>query len=370
MTTDTPLLPPALPNAARCQRLARTAVDALRLDLSGLTVLTEAATGPFCVTAPLAALAGASHVVALARDSRFGTAEEARRQTLTMAKCWEVAEWITVTADRSDPLIRTADLVTNLGSVRPLDAAFLARLKPTAAIALMFETWEFRPQDLDLGDCRRRGFPVLGTDEAHPALAIFRYLVPAALRLLLEGGVEIVGARIILVADDGPKRGFGDTLADGLSANGALVERLTPATEAFGRKLRNTVSGADAILFAEHRFRGAISGPGGTLDGAALARLNPGLLVAHIAGGVDREDLVRNGIECRPDRFASPGSMSVTTAYAGPRPVIDLHAGGLLVGALLARARLAGMPAADAVAWALTHPICQDFPPHPEPEGS
>lgn len=368
------LLNPAIPNPARCERLARAAAAALELDLSGLTVLTEAATGPFCLTAPLAALAGATRVIALTRDSRFGSAAEARRQTLAMAERWGVADRIAVIADRSDPAVSTADVVTNLGFVRPLDAAFLARLKPTAAIALMFETWEFRPQDVDLAECRRRGLPVLGTDETHPALGIFRYLTPVALRLLLDGGVEATGSRVVLAADDGAQRGFGDALADGLAAAGASVTRIATtsgdfASDDFANALRAAIPTADALLFADHRHRGQLCGPAGPIDGATLARLNPGLLVCHMAGGVDRDDLVQHGLDCRPDWFAPPGAMSVTTAHAGPRPVIDLHAGGLLVGALLARARLAGLSAPEAAARALAHPICQDFPADFAPEG-
>ena len=56
----------------------------MNLDLAGVRVVTEAATGPYVVTPVMAAAAGAE-VVALAKDSRHGSAAEARRQTMEFA---------------------------------------------------------------------------------------------------------------------------------------------------------------------------------------------------------------------------------------------------------------------------------------------
>ena len=56
----------------------------LSLDLSGLNVVTEAATGAFAVTAAIAALAGAE-VQAIAADSQYGSFDDARIATLSVA---------------------------------------------------------------------------------------------------------------------------------------------------------------------------------------------------------------------------------------------------------------------------------------------
>lgn len=61
----------------RVGRLMKAAIETFELDLAGLTVLTEAATGYCALTPVLAAVAGADRVLALARDSRHGTAAEA-----------------------------------------------------------------------------------------------------------------------------------------------------------------------------------------------------------------------------------------------------------------------------------------------------
>ena len=52
------------------------ACQAFDLDLTGITVLTEAASGPFVATSLLAALAGSPRVVAWVRDTTYGSVDE------------------------------------------------------------------------------------------------------------------------------------------------------------------------------------------------------------------------------------------------------------------------------------------------------
>ena len=73
-------------DVVRTARIVRRVVDETGLDLRGLDVLTEAATGPFAATAAMAAFAGADEVVALARDSSFGSAEDAFAATAGQAR--------------------------------------------------------------------------------------------------------------------------------------------------------------------------------------------------------------------------------------------------------------------------------------------
>ncbi len=59
--------------------LMRNVIDALRIDLSGLTVLIEAACGEYVCTPVIAALPGAKRVLALTRDAKYGTVSELTR---------------------------------------------------------------------------------------------------------------------------------------------------------------------------------------------------------------------------------------------------------------------------------------------------
>lgn len=351
----------------RRERLVRKAVQAFNLELHPFCVLTEAATGHFMLTPLIAAIGGARMVYALARDSKYGSAAQVAHATRALAHDWGVASHVQVLEHRDDPRLEEADIVTNLGAVRPIDAALLDRLSPRVAVALMWETWEFRAQDLDLDLCRRRGIPVLGTDEGHADLRIFGYLPQVAIRLLHELGIEVFRSTVAVVGS-GP---FADETCRGLAAAGAVPTPISPLLlrEAPSRV---TLASADAILFVEHHERRVLVGDGGVLAADELHEINPAAVVAHICGGVNERDLDRVGLRHAPAAFAPPGFMSVSTAYVGPRPVIDLHAAGLRVGQALAQARGLGLSGLEAERWALANcSYAQGFDDrhHPPPCG-
>src|SRR5688572_10905388 len=74
---------------ARARRLVSETVERLRLDLAGLTVYTEAASGPYLWTPLLAAAAGA-RVIAVAADSEHHAAARVERETLALARRWRL----------------------------------------------------------------------------------------------------------------------------------------------------------------------------------------------------------------------------------------------------------------------------------------
>lgn len=357
---------PAILNLSRSRRLVAETIDALQLDLSGLTVLTEAATGVFSLTASIAALAGAGHVLVLAKDSRHGAATEAVAQTLAVARQWNCAAAIENLSGRNAPTVSTADIVTNLGALRPLDDGFLAQLKPTAVMPLMFETWEYRREDLDLEACRRREIAVLGTNERHPAVEVMQFIGPLAVRLVLEAGVEVFRTRVVVLGS-GP---FAEVASAALRALGAEVAGIAvgPGGRYDEISTAQALAGADVLLVAEHDARAALIGPAATLDARRLSTINPGLVLVHIAGNVDQADLEAAQVRFHPERLAPPGYMSASTAYVGPAPVIRLHAAGLKVGEILARHRRRGLGAGDAERAALADPLCQGFAADAAPE--
>lgn len=346
-------------NIARCRQLIQRAIDTFELDLSGLVILTEAATGYYLLTPFIAAIAGADRVFALTRDSRLGTAQAVCERTMVLAKRWGVADQIEVFFSREDKRVGLADIVTNLGLVRPLDASFLRRLKPTAVIPLMFETWEYRTEDLDLEECRRLGIPVLGTNEHHPDLEIFQYVGHLVLKLLFELDIEVYRARIVVVGGGE----FGNAAVNSLQAAGAIVSqvRIGEGESLSDQQNRDVLAGCDAVILMEHNSREMIIGPGGQITASELRSLNPGVVMVLISGGVDPVNVETAGIPFRPSQVAPAGYMSIATDYLGPRPLIDLHAGGLKVGELMARARLKGLACEEAKKEALKNPIGQDF---------
>lgn len=334
-----------LTSHVRTQRLIDTAIDAFELDLSGIAVLTEAASGPFVVTPLIAARAGAS-VIAVTRASRFGEPDEVREYTLDWARRLGLAERIEIHTGSALERAGEADLITNLGFVRPLDASFAAALRPGSAVSLMCEPWEIRPSDVDITACRRAGIPVLGTNERDPRLQTFRFVGMLALKLLLELEVEVLFSSVIVISSDP----FAAAIVDVLSAAGAEVRLLdlTAGADLHDPALLGACAQADAVVVAEHRDRRAVIG--GTTGIPIEPLLRGGAAVVHIAGAIDDPD---QQLAKHPAGTVAPGWMTVTTDLLGPRPVVDLHAAGLRVGQALVHAARRLQDAADAEAAAL-----------------
>jgi hypothetical protein len=299
-------------------------IDECRLDLSGLVVLTEAASGPYVVTPILAAMAGAAQVHALTRTTRYGTAEEIEAHTLAVASLAGVADRIEVTTHKTEERVASADIVTNSGHVRPIDASMIRWMKRTAVIPLMYEAWELRPGDLDLPACHERGILVAGTNERHPAVNVFAYLGPMAVELLHEAGVAVHHTTILLLCDNP----FGPFIARGLEGAGARVVVRSVLSE-------DDRGSYDAVVVALQPRADPV------LGAQELSVLSgwPGVVVAQFWGDLDRDALEGAGISFWPPSSPEPGHMGVLPSQLGPEPVVRLQAGGLKVGELLARSR-------------------------------
>jgi len=332
-------------NLHRIESLINQSISTFQLDLSGFTILTEAATGYYGLTPIIAALADTDNVLALTGDSKYGKAADIRQETMKLACHWKVDDKIQVICDRSDKRIDNADIITNLGFVRPIDANFLKRFKKTAVIALMWETWEFRSADLDLEECRRLEIPVLGTNEHHPDLRIFEYIGYIALKLLFEAQIEILNSKIVVLGQGE----FADQILQTLiSAKAETLPISTdPSNDIKKGESINFFKQADAIVIAEHHHRKQLVGEKGLITARELYELNRGVTVIHICGNVDQKDINKVGIKCWPTHFASAGYMSAATDYVGPKPLIRLHTAGLKVGQDLAHARKEGASAFD-----------------------
>jgi hypothetical protein len=350
-----------------------TARDTFQLDLSALTVLTEAASGWFALTPIIASLAGAREVIAVGKDSVHGSFEKIEAHITALAGEFGCKSRLRIVSEKSPAHVSCADIVTNLGFVRPIDALMISFLKPTAAVALMWEPWEFREGEVDLAACRQRNIPVLGTDEQVPELRTFDFVGMLALKLLLEADIEVRMCRVAILGG-GP---FAASAANHLSAAGAAVGWIRPeasmpeeskAVPAANRWANFTQEGtlafirdADALLILEHRAREELIGPRGMIDFHDIRRLNEGLTIVHICGGIDLESLNRSGLPYHPAQIQPAGFMSRTTAHLGPRPLIDLHTAGLRVGEVLTRCRISGASAREAVLEAIKSAPGKDF---------
>jgi len=323
-------------NNYRCRELVERSVKAFRLKLNSYTVLTEAATGYYMFTPMIAALAGAKKVYLLAATSRFGKAQEVKRAVMRLADSWGIKNRISILTSRKDIRIQEADIVTNLGFVRPLDKSFLSGLKKGAVIPLMCETWEYRPDDLDVDTCHKFNIPVLGTNEQHHNVRTFVYLGYMAAKMLLELGLEVFLSQVVVLGDNR----FGYSIRDTLNSLGAQVIYLSTNEKKIPLKGKMILQKADALIIADHTSGKMLVGPGGLIGAKELHAINHDLVVAHICGGIDELAMRSEGLQVFPKIIAAPGRMSVTTDYIGPKPLIDLHTAGLKVAEEMARAKL------------------------------
>lgn len=325
---DAPRRSPGAVHPERLRALVDGCIRRLELDLRDRTVLTEAATGQFALTPVIAAQAGARRVLALARDSRWGSAEEARGAVASARRALGAPDRIRV-IERLDPAtLAEADLVTNLGPLRPLDASRIAAMRAGAVIAAMCEAWEIRPGDVDLAACARRGVGVAAVNEDHPLVDVFEYNGLLAVKMLHRLEIEVRGCRVC-VAGAGK---FADRIAPVLERLGADVGRTERLEgEAAGRAL----DGADALVVADYDRTDLLLGRGGALSVEALLKRAPHVAVVQFAGWIRTAELLAAGLRVFPEEEVGPRRMGRTMAYLGPAPLVGLHAAGLKAAEIL-----------------------------------
>lgn len=348
----------------RALQLGAQLVREMKLDLSGLMVLTECASGPYAHTAVIARLAGAE-VHAVGRDSRFGTHADNERLLRTLLTKAGLHEGVKIHRDETPESVWGAvDVVTNVGFLRPISRRQIESLPATAVIPLMWETWEFRDADLDLRAAQQCGIAVIGTDEGG-RLDLFRYVGMMGLKLLLEMGLEVHKSRVVLIGGHVTGREIGRALG----ALGLEFDWYTPGGDERDdrcwsyRELETLLdrSTPDAILCAEHKDATLLVGAGAALSFDEIATRFPQVRWGHIAGNVDVEGLRGSGIRHFPERIEPFGHLSYQAWELGPRPVLELHAAGLKVGEIAARARQAGASVEAAVKACVDSGYGQDF---------
>jgi hypothetical protein len=333
---------------ARVRRLIPEVIATMELDLDGLVVFTEAASGPYLWTPLLAAVAGARHVYALATGNAHHTATEAADATRAAAERFGVA--VEVVFEKGPEHLGHTDVITNSASLRPITADDVAALPETAVLPLMWETWEFRPGDLDLAACRERGVLVLGTWETRPPCDLLPYMGPLAVRLLLDLGLEVHNTAVIVLGG----QAMGHEMARFLAAIGCDVDHYGAGARPYEELTPEAAVGRDAVIVAEHADRRVL------LD-ASMAGANPTLRVGVVSGTVDGEALRSAGLVVVPEVLRDGGHMSYDASRLGPRPVLELYAAGLRVGEVAARARRAGMSVREAAAHTLRHAPAMDL---------
>lgn len=312
----------------RLRALLSEWVSRLGLDLRDRLVVTEAGTNHFALTPLIAAQAGASRVFTISRDSRWGSAADAHAGVEKLRRALGVPDRITPLERLDASVLGRADLVTNLGWVRPLDAARITCLRPDAVIAAMCEAWEIREGDIDLGACAMRGIRVAAVDEDHPLVDVFEHNALLAVKMLQKLQIEIHGTRICVVG-----RGkFADRIAPFLERLGADVRR---APTLSGEQAAKSLERADALVIADYDRTDLILGEGGEMTVGDLVKLSPHAAVVQFAGWIRVGEIRAAGLRVFPEEEAGPRRMGRTMAYLGPGPLVALHASGMKAATML-----------------------------------
>lgn len=319
------------------------AIDRLELDLSGKVVLTEAATGAYIVTPVLAAVAGAD-VYAFTRDTRYGSATEVKRQTMELAARFGDHLKLTVLTELTAEVIGMADIITNSGHLRPLDASKLQHLKKTAVIPLMYEAWEWRDADLDLEFCKKHGLAVGATNERHPDVDVFNYLGDMVLKMIFDAGMCPYNNKFILVCNND----FGPFMAKVLSRVCAAlgVCDLAENRQAYEGLNIDWISdfpdlqvpekyrSAEAVIFTAYPFdKSWIGDDNLPIPLRKIKEQAPGAMLLRYAGDID-EDFCNGRINFYPAHVHS-GHMGILPSAIGSDAIVRLQSGGLKVGELL-----------------------------------
>jgi hypothetical protein len=327
----------------RLAALAVEAADRLELDLRGKTVLTEAASGAYAVTPALAGLAGAT-VWAYTQTSRYGTAAEVFEETRSLLDQLPRAVDVHLIDEITPDIVGAADVITNSGHLRPLNASLMQSAKNGAVVPLMYEAWEWRDADVDLAYLRTRGIQVGATNERHPDVDVFGYLGEMAVKQIHDAGLGVYRNRFVLVCNNDFGPYIAETLLplsdgilvidedrhrgnyDGLDIDwaGGFPELAIP--ESYRRSA--------AVLVAAYPFDQTWIAPDGPIEPAKIAQQLDHPMVLRYVGDVDTESAARAGVKSYPAEVTS-GHMGVLPSAIGPDSIVRLQSGGLKVAELL-----------------------------------
>lgn len=159
-----------------------------------------------------------------------------------------------VSRPRGPELLGKADVITDTGFVRPIDAQTVAQLERPAVITLMCEPWELGPTDVDLPARQDAGVPVIGTDETDPR-ADSGVRRSASRPAFAGGGIEVMDSTYVGIG--------GVTMAESscekLRSLGAAVTQIDPRQS----PPDFPVADVDALVVVEHRTRQELIGPNG-----------------------------------------------------------------------------------------------------------
>jgi len=337
----------------RNRKIIKTAVKKFNLNLEGLTVFTEAATGNYLYTPIIAGLAGAKKVYAFTQDLKYASKEDVRNQSLEEAYDLDIFYKLDVIFSKEKECIHKSDIITNSGFVRPITKEMISFMKPTAVIPLMRSGDEVRNEELDFQACKEKGIVVLGTDETNPQLNLLESSGFKICKILFERGFSVFGDKILLVGSgvvcEYPMLFF--------KRNNILVHQVELDTISEKRRtlILENLGFYDVIVINEMYNNVDILSDKGFIPVKLLKKKNPYIQIIHLTGNINKEDILREGLSLYPEDIAPFGYMSISSDYLGLRCTTLLTVASLKVAEVAVRCRLKGMSISETTEYALKH---------------
>lgn len=297
-------------------------IEKLSLNLNGKTVLTEVGTGNYLYTPIIPAIAGAKRVYAIAKNTKYGNAEE------TINKCRIIlnelnlnqVEFFIDTVPSAE--LGNVEIITNSGNLRPINENILKFCSSKVVIPLMFEAWEFRGEDLDIKYCKQNAIKVAGTWENHPDIKVFDYCGLLAMKMVFDANFEISGDSILVWSNDH----FGEIISKKFREEGASVI-LSNNIEVFYNKIHKL----DFLFICDYDESRNYFGEEGIFDFERIKKLNPNIVFIHLFGNIDLNFCINNKIKISPLISGRAKVMTHTLGYLGLIPILKLQVAGFKV---------------------------------------
>jgi len=333
---------------------AKKLVEKYNLNLTGLTVLTEAASGSYLYNPLIAILSNASNVITFCKDSKYGKADDIRKNMFIKYKKFNLEKRYKFCKELDKDIIYSADIITNSGHLRPFNKKFISSLKNKSVLPLMWESWEVRDDEIDFNAAKEHGILVLGTNEHSKLCDMKPYAFLTSLKLMIDQKISIAEDNILIIGN----QLLAISIEEGLNNLKFNCRRIR--SNSSNNIINQALEWADYILLAEHKDKNIIIGKNAIINTSQLKKNN----ITHIGilcGLIDIQDLNKNHISFYPKQLAPYGFMSYQPYELGCYPVMNLFAAGLKVGETMARARLSGMSLKESAQYAISHSPAMDL---------
>lgn len=301
------------------------------LDLTGLTVFTECADGNYFYTSIAATLAGAERVWAYVPKKSF-TEEYWDFFNIffkDIAKNKILPECVYFLTD-SRVRMQESDIITNSGNVRPITKEDISLFKKGAVIALMMQSDQVRPKDVDQYFCLVNDVECVPVNEFN--VGIRRSMAFKTIKALFEAGLSVWNDRYVVCGNLmlSVVKFFNKNNIDFIQAGSRSCY-----------KIKNiNFSTMDAIIIHDYYNNDLWIGHEKDNPKISIEKIkkeNPLIKIVNISGNVDLTACFSNNIDVFPSTRYIKGKTTISGDYLSHKVTIELNVAGLKAAEIVAR---------------------------------